>query len=130
MATHHGKDGIVRIGSNAVAEVREFSLSIEADTADDTAMGDTWKSHLVGMKSWSGSVTCMWDETNTTGQEAMTEGASVALKLYLEGVATGATFYEGTATVTSVNFSQSLDGIVTRSFNYLGNGAVTKSTAP
>lgn len=128
MATHHGKDGVVKIGANAVAEVTEFDLNIQADRADDTAMGDAWKTHLVGLKSWSGNVKCHWDETDTNGQVAMTEGASVSLALYPEGADSGDSYFSGTATISSVQVSASRDGVVSASFAFEGNGALTRAT--
>ena len=34
MATHKGQDGIVKVGSDAVAEVRSFSIEETADTVE------------------------------------------------------------------------------------------------
>lgn len=128
MATHHGKDGVVKVGSNAVAEVKEFSVESGVEVADDTVMGDAWKTHLTGQKQWSGSLTCNWDETDTTGQEALTEGASVTLNLHPEGADTGDKYLTGTATITSITLSASLDGVVTRAFQFQGNGALAWAT--
>lgn len=128
MATHHGKDGVVKVGSNAVAEVSEFDLSIQAERADDTAMGDAWKTHLVGQKSWSGNLKCHWDETDTNGQGALIEGASVSLGLYPEAAASGASYFSGTATIHNVQISASVNGVVSASFAFEGNGAVTRTT--
>ena len=36
MATHSGKDGLVKVGANTVAEVRNWSLDLSADTIEDT----------------------------------------------------------------------------------------------
>lgn len=129
MATHHGKDGLVKIGSDTVAEVTEFSVESSVDVADDTVMGDPWKTHLPGQKEWSGSLSCFWDESDTNGQEAMTEGASVALKLCPEGYDTGDKYLSGTATITRVTVAASKDGVVTRAFQFQGNGALAWATA-
>ena len=129
MATHHGNEGVVKIGSDTVGEVTEFSVESGIDVADDTVMGDTWKTHLTGQKEWSGSVSCFWDEGDTTGQEALTEGASVTLKLCPEGYTTGDKYLSGTATVTRITLSASKDAVVTRAFQFQGNGALAWATA-
>lgn len=130
MATHLGIEGQVKIGANTVAEVVNFSVESTANTADDSAIGDAWATHLVGMKSWSGSITCHWDETDTNGQEAMTVGASVTLNLYPEGSTTGDKYMTGTATITSVGVNVSgNDAVIQRTFGFTGNGALTISTA-
>ena len=128
MATHHGKDGTVKVGANAVAEIDSWNVRSQADIADDTAMGDTWKTHLVGMKSWSGQLTCHWDETDTNGQEALIEGASVTLNLYPEGGGTGATYFTGTATISDTGIDVNKGGVVQRTFSFTGNGALTRTT--
>lgn len=129
MATHTGVDGIIKVGSNAVAELRDWSYTETASTIPDTNMNDTWETHLAGTKSWSGQANAMWDETDTTGQGALTVGASVSLTFYPEGATTGDTTAAGTATVTSVGVAVPSNGVVTRSFSFTGNGALTHGTA-
>lgn len=129
MATHHGKDGVVRSGAtNALAEVTEFSIEETADVVDNTVMGDTSKTHMIGVKSWTASVSCFWDETDTNGQQTFLVGSSVTVGLYPEGTASGATFASGTATITGVQLGAAKDGIVSRNFTLEGNGALAWST--
>jgi hypothetical protein len=130
MATHTGVDGLIKIGSNAVAELRGYSYTETATTTDDTSQTDTWTTHLPGLKSWSGQAEAAWDETDTTGQGALLVGASVSLTFYPEGATTGDVTAAGTATVTSVGVSvPNGSGLVTRSFSFTGNGALTHGTA-
>ena len=89
MANHKGSEGVVKIGANQIAEVRDWSLSETAETIDDTAMGDTARTRQPSLTSASGSLNCWWDETDSTGQIAMQAGSEVALKLYPEGDARG-----------------------------------------
>lgn len=128
MATFIGNDGVVKIGANTVAEVTSWSLTQGAATADDTALGDTWDSHLVGTANWSGSISCWWDDTDATGQGAMTVGASVSLVLLPEGATVGDAEYTGTATITGIESSGSNNATVTASFSFTGNGALTIGT--
>jgi hypothetical protein len=85
MANHKGSEGTVKVGSNAVAEIRSFSLEENADTLEDTSMGDSARTYLSSLTSWSGTVDVFWDETDATGQGALTIGAEVTLNLYPEG---------------------------------------------
>ncbi len=126
MATHIGNNGSVTVGANTVAEVVSFSLTEGAATADDTALGDSYDSHLVGTLNWSGSVTCHWDETDATGQEAMTAGASVELHLLPDGAVTGDIDFNGTVTITSIERSVGNNATVSASFSFTGNGALTR----
>lgn len=129
MTTFAGNDGVVKIGANAVAEVRSFNVTEVAETRDATSMGDTWRANKVnGLKSWTGSVTCWWDDTDTNGQVALTVGASVTLTLYPEGDGTGAYSISGTAIVTEISHEQAMEDTIEASFNFTGDGALTRGT--
>jgi len=128
MANHKGSEGYVKVGSNTVAEVRDWSLTISADTVEDTTMGDSARTYKPSLTSGSGSVTCYWDETDTTGQGAMTAGSEVTMNLYPEGSTTGDTYYTMSAIITEEGVSASFDGMVEATFSFQANGAVTAST--
>ena len=128
MATHTGSEGTVKVGSNAVAEIRSFSLEETADTLDDTTMGDTARTYKSSLTNFTGSLDVFWDETDTSGQGALTIGASVTLNVYPEGDTSGDTYYSGTAIVTGVTRSASFDGLVEASISVQGSGALTATT--
>lgn len=127
MATHTGNSGAVQIGADAVAEVLDWSLTEGVNVIDDTVVGDAADTHKVGTTNWSGSVNCYWDETDTNGQEAMTIGASVDLSLLPDGATTGDIDFNGTASITSIERASANNSIVTASFSFQGNGALTRS---
>ena len=128
MALHKGSEGVVKIGSNTIAEVRDWSLEETAETIDSTELSDSAKTFEVGTTSWSGSLNCFWDEPDTTGQGACTVGASVTLNLYPEGATTGDTYATGTALINSLSKSGGIDGLVEASFSFQGTGALTWGT--
>jgi hypothetical protein len=128
MGTHHGKNGVAKSGNNVVAELQGWQIEEGVSTADDTAMGDSADTHLVGTTNWSGSLTCSYDETDTNGQEAFTVGSSVTLNLFPYGSGSGAHYRSGTATVTKVTMDAKKDGVVMRSFDFKGNGALSHTT--
>lgn len=129
MANHKGSEGVIKVGANAVAEVKSYSLTETADTIEDTVMGDSARTYQSSLTSFSGSLDVHWDETDTTGQGALTIGASVTLNVYPEGATTGDTYYSGTAIVTSIAITGSFDGMVMASIGVQGTGALSKSTA-
>lgn len=128
MANHKGSEGTVTIGANAIAELQSWSLSEQANTIDDTTINDTARTFQSGTTTWSGSAEAFWDETDTSGQGALTAGASVTLNMYPEGNTSGDTYYTGTALVTGIQRSGSNDAIVSVSFTFQGTGALTEST--
>ena len=129
MANHTGSEGIVRISANTIAEVRSWTLTNTADTIEDTTMGDSWRSYKAVLSAFSGQVTCYWDETDTTGQGALTSGSTVTLNLYPEGNQTGDIYYTGSVIVTSIERTASFDGMVEATFGFPGSGTLTQSTA-
>ena len=128
MAVHKGSEGVVKILTNTVAEVRDWSLEETAETIDSTQLSDSAKTVEVGTTSWSGSVNAFWDETDTNGQIAMSAGASVTRNLYPEGATSGDTFGSGPAIISSISKSGGSDGLVEASFSFQGSGALTWAT--
>ena len=128
MATHKGSEGTVHVGSNAIAEIKSYSLEESADTIEDTTMGDAARTYLASLTTFSGSIDVFWDETDTSGQVALAVGSSVTLKFYPEGAVSGDTYYSGTALVTGKNITASFDGMVEASISVQGTGAITTET--
>ena len=130
MATYAGNGGAVYVGSNAVAEVKDFSLEITAATSDTTVMnpasGDEgWTTQKVTTKSWTSSVNCIWSDSDA-GQGALLEGAEVELKLYPSGQTSTKKEWIGQAIVTSVSKNVSVDGLVEASISVVGNGHISE----
>ena len=128
MAIHKGSEGTVHVGTDAVAEIRSYSVEETADTLETTSMGDAARTHLASLTSFSGSLDVYWDEVDTA-QIALTVGTSVTIKFYPEGTASSAKYYSGTAIVTGVTRSASFDGLVEASISVQGTGALTLATA-
>ena len=130
MATHWGTEGTVTYNSGGlvtVAEIVEFEFTESVAPVDDTAMGDTYKTHIAGsaIKQWSGTVTCHWDEDFAPSENL---GAAVTLALYPEGSSGGDVYYTGSARVNESSIAVKMDGETIRmSFAFVGSGALTLS---
>lgn len=129
MATHTGSEGTVKVGTTTIAEIRSFSVEETSDTAEDTSMGDSYRTYKTTLKSWSGSVDVFWDETDTTGQGALAVGSEVTMKFYPEGATAGDIYLTGSAIVTSLSINSSFDGLVESSIKVQGTGALSTATA-
>lgn len=127
MATHKGSEGIIKVGVNTVAEVKSYSIEETGDTVETTSMGDTARTFSPTLTSWTASVDVFWDETDTTGQGALTIGSEVTLNVYPEGADTNDAYYTGSAIVTGVSISASFDGTVDASISLQGTGALTNT---
>ena len=130
MSTYAGVGGAVFSGTNAVAEIRDWSLELTGATADSTVMGTSGSFMTVKptLKSWTSSFSVIWNDSDSNGQGAFVEGAAVTLNLYPSGNSSGQVKWAGAAVVTSVTKNASVDGLVEASFTVTGNGALTETT--
>jgi len=128
MANHIGQEGVIRIGAtNLLGELRSWEFQETADTIEDTVLSDLARTYQTGLKSWSGSATCFWDETDAA-QISLTVGSLITLNMMPEGNQVTDVYYTGSAIVTSYTFSAQTGGMVEAQFSFTGTGALTKST--
>lgn len=128
MATHKGSEGTVKSGANAIAEIRSYTITETADVLEDTSMGDTSRTYLASLKTFTGSVDCFWDETDTNGQLTLDPGSTVTINIYPEGSTSGDTYYTGSVIITEKSITASFDGMVEASFSFQGTGALSETT--
>lgn len=128
MATHKGSEGTVKSGANAIAEIRSYTITETADVLEDTTMGDASRTYLASLKTFTGSIECFWDETDTNGQLTLDVGATVTINIYPEGSTSGDTYYTGSVIITEKSITASFDGMVEASFSFQGTGALSETT--
>lgn len=81
-APRHGKNGLIYVSGTEITGANAWSIDATPDTAETPQFGDTWKKHVMGMQTWSGSITA-WDHSDSaTLQNAAVAGVSVALLIY------------------------------------------------
>ena len=127
MATFAGKDGIVKIGSNAIGEIRSYSIEQTMDTIEDSSMGDTDRTYVASLKSFSGSMDVYFDETDT-GQLDVQVGDTGSISVLMEGDTSGDHSLSGSILVTGRTLTASFDGMVEASITFQGTGALTEGT--
>jgi len=127
MATHTGSEGVIKIGSTVLGELRSYTLENTSDTIEDTSMGDASRTYKVGLKGFSGSASLFFDELDA-GQILIVVGSEIAIKVFPEGASSGDKFYEGNAIVTAYNISASFDGMVEAEMTFTGTGTLSLST--
>jgi len=89
---YHGKSGSVTFNA-AVASVTEWSFERSVETAEDTAMGASWKIRRAGFADGTVSVQARF---NTVTTPVTLWGAEASLKLYLDAT----NYFEGNAICT------------------------------
>ena len=78
MAVVSGIDGSVTFASGYTTNVKGWSINIEAEDVDITALGENWSSHQAGLRSWSGTYNALIDEGSFSGGSASDIGFAVA----------------------------------------------------
>ena len=128
MAVHTGSAGLIKIGSNTVAEVTAFTLETTADVIESTQLTDTSKTFKVSRKSGTVTVEAAWDETDSNGQIVLQEATGVTLLLYPEGADSGDFFYTVPAIVTGNSVAVTMDDLIRLSITCQINGAISRGT--
>ena len=128
MANHTGQAGVVKLGTNAVGSVTGFSLDTTGDVIERSNLGSTAREYVAGRTSWTASIDTNFDETDSSGQLALTVGSTVALKLYPEGADSGDYYWSGSAIVTGESTPIVLDDMRKTSFTLQGTGVLTRTT--
>ena len=126
MSLAHGNDGIAKVGSDTILEVQSWNYDEEdIAIAEKASMGDTAAvPYPSGCKRGSGQIECLWDDNDTNGQDALTPGASVTLKLYPEGDQSTDIEYSGTVVVTSKGIK--VDKTTLNAVSFAFQGVLTK----
>jgi len=127
MATHHGKEGVVKAGGTAIGELTGFTIETTADVVEDTEISDATKSFLAGRTSFSGTLEMNHDETDSP-QQTLTVGSSIAFILLPEGDTSGDESFTGTGIVTGMSVNNAMDAVISRSVTFQGTGALTRGT--
>ncbi len=127
MATFAGKDGIVKIGSNTIGEIRSYSIEQTMDTIEDSSMGDTDRTYVASLKSFSGSMDVYFDEADA-GQLDVQVGDTGTISVLMEGDTSGDHSLSGAILVTGRTITAAFDGMVEASLTFQGTGALTEGT--
>ena len=123
MATHHGKEGVVTIGGTTLGNATGFTVDTTHDTVEDTALGNSMKTFLVGRGTYTASIDMNFDETDT-GQTTMVQGAELTFAFLPEGNESGDRKFSGTGIVTGMSVGVTLDGVTTRTVSIQGTGGL------
>ena len=127
MATHHGKEGVVKAGGTGIGEITGFTLETTADVVEDTALTDATKSFVAGRTSFSGTLEMNYDETDSP-QQTLTVGSSIDFVLLPEGNSSGDESFTGSGIITGMSVNNALDAVITRSVTFQGTGTLTRGT--
>lgn len=126
MAVMAGKDGEIKLGTNKIGYIDNFSINVNQATLEVSQIGDQWKQFIVGPSDWSGSISGTLDYGDTAQKEVVDN------LLTPDGEAFTCEFKVGPALILTGDVHFSSGGItgshgdkVAISFNFQGTGALS-----
>ena len=135
MAFYRGQQGSVKFddaGSTAAAitSTRSWSMTVEKESLDTTALGDTYRANVGGLISGSGTCELMYtassaDETNVFIEHVNTanDAGAALFELYLDTSGTKKISFDGV--ITSAEYSATVGEIEVITVNFVANGTIT-----
>tara|TARA_R100001463_G_scaffold127936_1_gene186277 strand:- start:144 stop:530 length:387 start_codon:yes stop_codon:yes gene_type:complete len=127
MATHHGKDAVVHVGGTSIGQATGFTVDTTHDVVEDTALGSSMKSFVVGRGTFTASIDMNFDDDDTA-QGNLVQGSSLSFEFMPEGSGSGEQKLSGTGIVTGMSVGVTLDGVTTRTVSLQGTGGLTIGT--
>ncbi|BAQ90854.1 Phage major tail protein 2 [uncultured Mediterranean phage uvMED] len=127
MATHHGKDAVVHVGGTSIGKATGYTVDTTHDIVEDTALGNSMKSYVVGRGTFTASIDMNFDDDDTA-QGTLLQGSSLSFEFMPEGSSSGEQKLSGTGIVTGMSVGVTLDGVTTRTVSIQGNGGLTIGT--
>ena len=137
MAFYRGEQGTVKFDdagttTATIASTRSWSMTIEKDVLETTALGATYKSNIGGLIAGSGSVELIYsassaDETNTFIEAANnpTDQGGAAFELFLDTTGTKKIIFNGL--ITSADYSATVGELEVITCNFVTTGTITTS---
>jgi len=135
MAFFRGQQGSVKFDdagttAAAITSTRSWSLTVEKESLDTTALGATYRANVGGLISGSGTCEILYtassaDETNVFIEHVNTandEGIAL-FELYLDTSGTKKISFDGV--ITSAEYSATVGEIEVITLNFVTNGAIT-----
>lgn len=131
MANYQGNNGSVKIKSGsdtltAVADVRTWSISVNREVVENTAMGDDYRKYLKGLQMWNGSMDIVYNDSEASVvSTAINPDTDATITVEFYGDANDGTKFVGEVIVTAFTANASYDGLMTASVTFQGTGAPT-----
>lgn len=122
-----GKTGMVMVSATDITGCKDWTLDYTVDMLDTTDFADGAATNAArtfqpGLSNWSGSFSGYKDGA------PLALGFSSAIALILEEDTAG-TQWTGSAFITGIHASVSVDGIIAYTYDFQGTGALTEAAA-
>lgn len=135
MATHVLTDAVLTVNSVDLSDwCKSASIEYEAEAIDETAMGDTTRTNIGGLKAWSLSADLMQDYASSAVDQTLFSliGTVVTVKLKATSSSNSATNpeYQGSALITGYTpVGGSVGELHMSRLTAVSAGALTRATS-
>jgi hypothetical protein len=130
MTYYSGKDGTLTYNGSSVAKVSNWSFSSSVDTLETTAISDTDRSYVPGLRQYSGSATIFYYDDapkpllqRIIGTSAVSESDTLALKL-----GWGGKYVQGNVIITSGELNCAVGEVMQATIQFQFTGTLTGVT--
>lgn len=105
-----------------MAEIMSFTIDQQMETIDTTVMKSAWRTHKVGLKTWTATIECRWDDTDAEQEIAVgTQVFAVFVPVDQSGQDNASLV--GFGKITTVSQTQTFDNsTINRTITITGNG--------
>lgn len=130
MTYYSGKDGTLTYNGSSVAKVSNWSFSSSVDTLETTAISDTDRSYVPGLRQYSGSATIFYYDDapkpllqRIIGTSAVSESDILVLKL-----GWGGKYVQGNVIITSGELNCAVGEVMQATIQFQFTGTLTGVT--
>ena len=124
MSCFAGKNGVLKSGGTAIAQLTSYTITENADTAECTHFDSAdYRDYRTTFKSWDASADLVWDRQDGD----LVVGNTYTLDVYPEGDDTATDWkLSGSVIVTSFEITAATEDNVTASVSLQGSGVLTR----
>jgi len=129
----HGKTARSHKNGTDIEFTASWTINVRVDIADKSRQGKNWKEHIAGQGEWDGSIECQFVAGNTEQYALMTNIVTASpgtvlddLKFMLED---SGDYFSGNLIINSMPVSAPVGDVVKVSFNFIGDDALSLTTA-
>lgn len=113
-------------GGTTIGNIDNATLTVTMDSAESTALGDTWKKYLTLAKGWQLTVSAKYDNTDAGATSLRTEFVSgdcvvTSVTMY----ETASCIFQGDTIVTNYSEGAAVNAPDTFSVTFQGNGTLS-----
>jgi hypothetical protein len=123
MAVLTGKSGGITFSTGYTAHCSSWTIEFQTDVFEDTELGDTWRTKVVGINAWSGSYDCAMDEASMTTIGKIHFGSTDLTSDTATFSYAGGGTVSGSIMITGATLNTSTSAVDTITFTFRGDGA-------